>query len=48
MKMKSEENEKIEIPICVNILARAGDRNYFYQISMKRKQAIPSQDSELF
>ena len=48
MKMKSEENEKIEIPIYVNILARAGERNYFYQISMKRKQAIPLQDSELF
>ena len=48
MKMKSEENEKIEIPIYFNILARAGERNYFYQISMKRKQAIPLQDSELF
>ena len=48
MKMKSEENEKIEIPTYVNILAWAGDRNYFYQISMKRKQAIPLQDSELF
>ena len=48
MKMKSEENEKIEFSIYVNILARAGDRNYFYKISMKRKQAIPLQDSELF
>ena len=48
MKMKSEENEKIEIPIYVNISARAGERNYFYQISIKRKQAIPLQDSELF
>ena len=38
MKMKSEENEKIEIPIYVNILARAGDRNYFYHISMKRNR----------
>ena len=28
MKMKSEENEKIEIPIYINILARAGERSY--------------------
>ena len=48
MKMKSEENEKIEIPTYVNILAWAGDRNYFYKISMKRKQVIPLQHSELF
>ena len=48
MKMKSEENEKIEIPINVNILARGGERNYFYQISLKSKQAIPLQDSEPF
>ena len=31
MKMKSEENEKIEIPIYVNISAWTGERNYFYQ-----------------
>ena len=47
-KMKSEENEKIEIYIYVKILARTGERSYFYQIFMRRKQAIPLQGSELF
>ena len=47
-KMKSEENEKIEIHIYVKILARTGERSYFYQIFMRRKQAIPLQGSELF
>ena len=46
--MKSEENEKIEIHIYVKILARTGERSYFYQIFMRRKQAIPLQGSELF
>ena len=46
--MKSEENEKIEIHIYVKILARTGERSYFYQIFIRRKQAIPLQGSELF
>ena len=46
--MKSEENKKIEIHIYVKISARTGDRSYFYQIFMRRKQAIPLQGSELF
>ena len=36
------------IHIYVNILAQGGDRSYFYQIFMGRKQPIPLQDSELF
>ena len=47
-KTKSEENKKIEIHIYVKISARTGERSYFYQIFMRRKQAIPLQDSELF
>ena len=47
-KMKSEENKKIEIHIYVKISARTGERSYFYQIFMRRKQAIPLQGSELF
>ena len=46
--MKSEENKKIEIHIYVKISARTGERSYFYQIFMRRKQAIPLQGSELF
>ena len=47
-KMKSEENEKIEIHIYVKILARTGERSYFYQIFMRRKQPISLQGSALF
>ena len=47
-KMKNEENEIIDIHIYVKILARTGERSYFYQIFMRRKQAIPLQGSELF
>ena len=46
--MKSEENKKIEIHIYIKISARTGERSYFYQIFMRRKQAIPLQGSELF
>ena len=48
MKIKIEENQNIVIHIYVNILAQGGDRSYFYQIFMGRKQPIPLQDSELF
>ena len=47
-KIKNEENKKIEIHIYVKISARTGERSYFYQIFMRRKQAILLQDSELF
>ena len=36
------------LPVYVNSLAWGGERSYFYQMFMRRKQPIPLQGSELF
>ena len=48
MKNKLEENQKLQNLYIVKFSAGTGDRSYFYQIFMRRKQPIPLQVSELF
>ena len=48
MKNKLEENQKLQNLYIVKFSAGTGDRSYFYQIFMRRKQPIPLQGNELF